>query len=113
MGMMVVPIAEGKVDVWKEWIGELMANRKAEFEDFNKRHGLSRHSAWLAETPTGPVVAALHEGQGAERFMESLQKSSHEFDLWFKSKLEEIHGFDFSAPPTMPATQIHLDSQRA
>ena len=49
MGVILAPILEGKVEAWKQWTAELDGPRKAEFEDLNKRYGLTRHAAWLTE----------------------------------------------------------------
>jgi hypothetical protein len=98
MSLILAPIVEGKMATWKQWATELEESRAAEFKDFNARYGLTRHSAWLAETPTGPVVAALHEGPGADDFMSKLATSDHDFDVWFRERVNEIHNIDFSSP---------------
>ena len=63
MGIVVAPIVEGKLEAWKAWCEELGGPRRYEFDGFNQRYGLTRHAAWLAETPMGPVV---HTGRGAD-----------------------------------------------
>ena len=107
MGLVVVPIADGKVDAWKGWTKSLSNEKKDEFISFNKKHGLTRHDAWLAETPGGTMVVALHEGPGAEEFMHKVAESDDKFDLYFKEKLKEFHGIEFdSPPPPMPVKMI-------
>jgi hypothetical protein len=69
MSLILAPIVDGKLDTWKQWANDLENGRADEFKDFNSRYGLNRHSAWLTETPSGPVVAVLHEGPGADNFM--------------------------------------------
>jgi len=96
MSFVLAPIVDGKMDTWKQWANELEDSRAEEFKDFNTRYGLTRHSAWLAETPAGPMVAVLHEGPGADNFMSELATSDHDFDVWFKQKVGEIHNIDFS-----------------
>ena len=110
MGVILAPIIEGKVEAWKQWIAELDGPRKAEFEDLNSRYGLTRHAAWLTETPTGPAVIALHEGPGADDFMAKISPSTHAADLYFKEKLKELHGMDVTQPPPGPLPEIYLDS---
>lgn len=53
MGVLLAPIVKGKLEAWKAWTREMMGPRAAEFKEFNKRHGLTPHAAWLVETPTG------------------------------------------------------------
>ncbi|MHC4590017.1 MAG: hypothetical protein ACYTAQ_11955, partial [Planctomycetota bacterium] len=72
--------------------------RAEEFKEFNTRYNLTRHSAWLAETPAGPLVAVLHEGPGSEDFMAKLAASDHDFDVWFRGRITEIHNIDFNVP---------------
>ncbi len=112
MSLVLVPIAEGKLEKWQQWADELNNGRAAEFKEFNSRYGLIRHSAWLAETPNGNVVAALHEGPGAEKFMSELATSENEFDVWFKQILSECHNIDFSAPmPGLPP-ELVIDDKK-
>ena len=59
MGVVLAPILEGKLESWKEWIRESNGPRRQEFTELNRRYGLTRHAAWLVETPSGPAVIAL------------------------------------------------------
>lgn len=106
MGAMVaaVPIVAGKEEVWAEFTGQLGGARKAEFADFNSRHGLTDHRAWLQKNPDGSsLVIVVAEGPGADSFMGEFATSEDEFDKWFAEKVAEVHGIDFSAPPPPPA----------
>lgn len=102
MGLVVVPIIEGKVEAWKNWSKKLVGERKNEFADSNKRHGLTQHNVWFAETPAGPMAVVLHEGPGAEMYMSNIAKSDNAFDIWVKESIEDFHGMDLSAPPPGP-----------
>ena len=84
--------------------------RRQELTDFNRRYGLTRHASWLADTPTDPAVVALHQGPGGDEVMPKLGPSQHEFDLWFKDKLKEVHGVDVTQPPPGPLPELYLDS---
>lgn len=107
MGVVVVPIPNDKVESWKEWAKSLGSEKSSEFNEFNERYGLTRHNAWLAETPGGTMVVAMHEGPGAEEFLAKVAGSDHSFDLSFKEKLKEFHGMDFDGPPPpMPVQMI-------
>ena len=102
MGLILAPIVEGKLDAWKEWAGDLGGPRQQEFSNLNSRYGLTRHDAWLAETPLGPMVIAIHEGPGGDDFMAKLGPSQDTFDVWFKDKVKELHGMDVTQPPPGP-----------
>ena len=107
MAVILAPILDGKLQAWKDWAGELSGPA---FEDFNKRYDLTRHAAWLAETPGGPMVIALHEGPGEGDFMPKLAASDHEFDGWFRDKIKEMHGLDVTQPPPGPLPELYVDS---
>ena len=111
MGVILAPIVEGKLQAWKDWTrGELMGSRSEEFKDLNRRYGLTRHVAWLTETPAGPMVIALHEGPGGDEFMPKLAASSEEFDGWFRDKIKELHGIDVTQPPPGPMPELYTDA---
>ena len=110
MGVVLAPILDGKVEVWKDWIRELNGSASTELKDFNGRYGLTRHAAWLTETPSGPAVIALHQGPGSNQFMPKLAAADREFDIWFRDKIKEIHGLDVTQPPPGPMPELYLDS---
>ncbi|NQU52259.1 MAG: hypothetical protein HQ522_06935 [Bacteroidetes bacterium] len=102
MGLVVAPIKEGKVDEWKSWSAELSGEKRSEFTDLNKRHGLTRHDVWLAETPAGAMAVVIHEGPGSDTFMQNVAQSENSFDVWMKESIEDLHGMDMGAPPPGP-----------
>ncbi len=110
MVVIIAPIVEGKLEAWKQWCTELNGARAEGIKDFNRRYGLTRHASWLAETPNGQVVVALHQGPGEDDFMPKLAASDNEFDRWFASKILECHGMDVSQPPPGPMPQLYFDS---
>lgn len=103
------PLLPGKTDAWRQWIAELEGPRSAEFADLNARHGLTRHAAWLQQTPHGDLVVVVQEGPGAEGFMGKMASSVHEFDAWFRGNVEEVHGLDFANPP--PPPELGVDAR--
>lgn len=80
--------------------------RRAEFEEFHRRVGLTAERWYLQQTPQGELILVVLEGdpQGA---MAKLGASDHPFDRWFKEQVREIHGVDFNEPlPGPPPEQI-------
>ena len=92
MSLILAPIVDGKMGTWKQWATDLKDSRAEEFKEFNTA------SSDKVKVYAGPVVAALHEGPGAENFMSELATSDHDFDVWFRDSITEIHNIDFSAP---------------
>ena len=110
MGVVLAPIVDGKLDAWKQWAQDLSGAHKQDTTDFNRRYGLTRHAAWIVETPAGPAVIALHEGPGADDLMQKLGPSQHQFDILFKDKIKELHGMDLTQPPPGPMPELYFDS---
>jgi hypothetical protein len=42
MSLILAPIADGKLETWKQWANDLENGRAQEFKDFNSRYGLTR-----------------------------------------------------------------------
>ena len=94
------PIVPGKEEAWADFAGQLSGARKAEFDDFNARHQITDHRAWLQKNPHGnSLVIVVAEGPGAETLMGGFATSDNEFDKWFADRVTEVHGIDLSGPP--------------
>lgn len=104
------PLLPGKTDAWRDWIAEMRGPRAAELADFNTRHGLTRHAAWLQQTPVGDLVVVIQEGPGAEGLMPSLPTSANEFDVWFRENVQALHGIDFANLPPPPEPGLDVRS---
>ena len=104
------PLLPGKTDAWRQWTDEMKGPRSGDFADFNARHGLTRHAAWLQPTPMGDLVAVVLEGPGAEGMMGNVGSSDNEFDVWFRDNVAALHGIDFSNPPPLPEAIIDARS---
>ena len=111
MYAIAVPILRNKVDAWKAWMRECTGSRIDEFEAFNERMGLTLHQAWLTEGREGPLVIVVYDGSGAETFIEKLERSKEPFDKWFRERVSEYHGMDFSKLVSMPKSVQYCNWQ--
>jgi hypothetical protein len=93
-----VPILPNKVDAWKGWVHELSNVRRDEFDRFNERMELTVHRAWLTQGPHGPWVIVVCDGPGARSFLQRVASSKEPFDTWFRERVSELHGIDFTKP---------------
>ena|SRR5258706_11854632 len=98
----IAPLHPGKTEEWREFNRTLSGPKAAEFAEMNKRFRVTRHAAWLQETPMGDLVIVLQEGPGAEEFMANLATSEHEFDAWMRERVSTLHPIDFNAEPPPP-----------
>lgn len=112
MGAIAVPLLPDQVDNWKQFAADIEGPRREEFADFNRRHGLERHRAWLQRNPDGiHLVIAVHDGPGSDTFMETMSSSEEPFDVWFREGISQAHGIDFSGPLPPPAT-LEMDGHK-
>jgi hypothetical protein len=96
MGAIAAPIQPGYLAAWEAFMAELNGPRRPEFNDMNRRFGVTDHRTWLQRTADGREMAiVVQDGPGALGFMGKLAASENLFDLWFCCSLEEAHGFDF------------------
>ena len=102
MGLVVVPVVKGKEEEWKKWARNLRGEMKKDFDDLNKRFGLTRHDVWAVETPYGLMAAVLHEGPGADTFMQDIAASDNPFDIKTRKSIENYHGIKLGGPPPGP-----------
>jgi len=105
---MAVPIKPGKLEAWETWCAELTGSRKAEFDDLNQRYGLTTHAVWHQANPDGSDLAlVVLDGPGASEVMGKMAQSDHEFDVWFRSSVEDFHPMELSAaPPPAPVRLV-------
>ena len=104
-----VPILPGKTESWKEAAASLTSDRKADFDDFNRRFKISRHVASLQQTPQGDFAVVYIEGDDPDNVLGEMQQSEHPFERWFVATFfEDIHGITSSQGPP-PANTVFID----
>ena len=112
MEILVAPIPEENIASWKAWATQLQEGE--EFKEQMNRMKLTRHDAWLAHSPGGPVVVVVWEGEGEKEFLANMMASDHPADKAHLKKAGQLHGVDFDAPPPSdapPTPELGLDSQ--
>lgn len=105
------PILPGKTDAWQAWADEISPGgpRRADWEDHNRRYGLTRQVAPLQRTPTGDFVAVFWEGDNPGAMMAAITESENEFDKWFLNHMGEIHGLNPAEMPPGPPAEVKLE----
>ena len=105
----VAPIPPGKTAAWKAFRDQLNGPRRKDFEAQQKRLGLTRHAAWLQQTPMGDLVVLYFEGKDPGQLMSKIASSKDAFDMWFKQQVKDIHGLDFSQLAAAPVPELEVD----
>jgi hypothetical protein len=111
MKPIAIPLRPEKVESWKAFSRQLASARRAEFEDFNRRYGLTEHRAWLEKLPDGRhLVLVTHGGPGAKDFLEKLAQSDQPFDVWFREQISDAHGIDFARPLPIAMPELMIEA---
>ena len=79
--------------------------RRAEFDDFHRRVGLSGERWYLQQTAQGEVCIITMEGDPGGAIAK-LGSSDHPFDVWFREAVREVHGVDFARPLPGPPPEM-------
>ena len=102
-----VPILPGKTEAWKQAATSLTTDRKADFDDFNQRFGITRHVGSLQQTPQGDFAVVFIEGDDPDSVLGKMQQSEHPFERWFVETIfEDVHGITSSQGPPPPNTVV-------
>ena len=84
---------------------ECRGPRRAEFQDFHRRMGLTSERWYLQHTPQGELFILTLEGDPAGA-IQKLGASDHPFDQWFKEQARAVHGVDFNQPLPGPPPDL-------
>jgi hypothetical protein len=111
----VVPIVDGKLELWKEVSKEMSSNPKMRAQ--LKQATASRVRGWAAKNPCGDgmVAVVLHEGADLdiEKFMSVVMAPTDDAELnALAARREEVHGpMSPDAPPPLgePVFDISID----
>ena len=105
----VFPIAPGKTDDWRRFIGELNGARHADYVASRKAMGV-RERAFLQPTPMGDMVIVTLEGDSPGEAFGRFVTSSDPFARWFIGKANEVHGIDIAQASAGPMPELVADS---
>ena len=103
-----LPCVSGGGDRLRQLAAECRGPRRAEFEDFHRRAGLTAERWYLQQTPQGELCIITLEGDpnGA---LARLAASQHPFDIWFREAVKGVHGVDFAQPLPGPSPELVFD----
>jgi hypothetical protein len=91
-------IPSGKTEAVRRLFTESLGPRKAEYEDLQRRSGITEEVYWLQTDPEGDLLIVVsNRDQGA--FMEIMANPQTDFDRWFRDQMQEVFAFDLNAPP--------------
>jgi hypothetical protein len=106
----MAPIVPGKENLDRSTLEEVQGPRRAEYEASRKRLGITREAVWHQETPNGTVAVVYLEADDVGAAMQGIGTSQEPFDVWFRERIQEIHGIDLAepAPPPQQVADIQV-----
>jgi len=94
--VLTFPILPGKVEAWRRFCQELAGSRKMQYESSRQRLGITRESMALMETSFGATAVMTLEAVDMARVLKLLIVSDHSFDVWYRTRLNELHGVNLA-----------------
>jgi hypothetical protein len=102
---LVIPVTSGKSEDASDFMRELEHERKAEYDQSERRIGITKEVWYLARTPGGDQFVAYMETTDFGKALSLFSASRDEFDMWFK-RLADSTGLDLNTPPPMQLPEL-------
>ena len=103
---LVIPITPGKSEDARNFMRELEDERKAVYDQSERRIGITKEVWYLARTPGGDQFVAYMETPDFGKALSLFSASRDEFDMWFKRRLADSTGLDLNNPPSMELPEL-------
>ncbi len=102
------PVQPGKEAAAREFAKACMTSRAAEFNALQAQADVVRETWTIAETPAGSAVLVWFDGD-VEKAFADIAADDTDFGKWFRAQVDDITGFDLSAPDDSPQPEVILD----
>ena len=103
---LVIPVLEGKGDDARDFMAELEASRKSDYDQSEQRIGITKEVWFLAQGPSGDLLVAYMETEDFANALNLFSSSQDDFDLWFKRRLADSTGVNLNTPPEMSLPEL-------
>jgi hypothetical protein len=104
------PVLPGKVEAARAFGEETMGARRADFEEYQKRRGVTRETWAVQENPDGSALSVVWiESPDIERALTAAAGDSSEFASWFRERVKEINGLELDPNQRIDAPKVTLD----
>ena len=94
--VLTFPILSGKVEAWRRFCQELSGSRRQMYEESRQRLGITFERLALVETAFGATSVTTLEGPKVAQALGQIIASSLPFDVWYRERLQELHGVDLT-----------------
>ena len=86
-----MPLLPGKAEAARSFVGEVLGPRKSDWDDLQRRQGVTHERYFLQSGPDGDLVIVTGEGtfSSPNQFLDPDQIP---FDRWFLDQIQETTG---------------------
>jgi len=103
------PVLPGHEDDARRFAEEVGSERKAEFDEMQRRGGVTRETWSVQQTPMGSFVLVWFEAPDLEAPFVDLATSGDDFTKWFVGRVKDVTGVDMTAPDDSPPPETVLE----
>lgn len=96
---LALPVVPGKSEQARTFMRQLDAGRRAEYDQSERRIGMTKELWYLAHLPSGDQLIGYMESPDFGRALQLFVASRDAFDEWFKAEMLAVTGFDLNNPP--------------
>ncbi len=114
--ILTFPILAGKVEAWRRLCQELSGFRRQQYEASRERLGITCERMALVESAYGSTAVTTLEAPNVDRALGQIIASGHSFDVWYRERLQELHGINlagyeqFSQPaPLLLSQEVYFE----
>ncbi|MGE5359765.1 MAG: DUF6176 family protein [Bacteroidales bacterium] len=93
------PVLPGRSEGARAFMRQLDAERRSEYDQSERRIGITKEAWFLAALPSGDHLIGYMESPDFQSAFGQFSTSRHAFDIWFKQEFLQATGFDFEHPP--------------
>jgi hypothetical protein len=93
-----VPIPAEKTEAVRRLTDECLGPRKAEYDDLQRRSGITSESYWLQRDPERGNTLIVVSSDDPTAFTEIMASPKTAFDRWYREQIMEIFGADPGEP---------------
>jgi catechol 2,3-dioxygenase-like lactoylglutathione lyase family enzyme len=88
-----MPVLPGKAEAARRFVAEVLGPRRADWDDLQRRQGVTRESYFLQHDPDGDLFIVTGEGSFTP-ISEWLEPEGIPFDRWFAEQVQDVTGVD-------------------
>ncbi|MHA6249665.1 hypothetical protein ACXYMU_17110 [Pontibacter sp. CAU 1760] len=107
---MAVPIQEGKLAQWKQFMQDLNGKYRDAYRESRQKLNI-RERVFLQQLPQGDFVVLTLTGENPKEAFQHFGDGNDEFSRWFQHQVKDVHGMDLSNPPQEGMPVLYGDTE--